>query len=228
MSSLYLYLKSVAGRHALKIWFVAFLFLIMLSPVTAQHRHPRKKSASGETVKKMRAPATTSAEGRKVKIDEQQLVIPDLLLVDQGGRKVRFYSDLLKGKTFVLGFFFTNCTYVCPRQGALFSALQKQLGARLGKDAFIVSVTTDPRTDTPERLKAWAARYGRKPGWTLVTGPVGEMEKLLMAFTGQGAGPREVHSGFIFIANDKTERWTYVDELASPADVEKRLNALGL
>ena len=111
-----------------------------------------------------------------------------------------------------------------PEAGALFSALQQRLGGRLGRDAFIVSVTVDPQTDTAERLRAWAARYGRRPGWTLVTGPAREMTRLLAAFTGQKAGPQEVHSGQIFIANDRTGRWTYVDELATAAEAEKRLN----
>ena len=165
-----------------------------------------------------------AGQQRNVTIDGRELIIPDVVVTDQSGKTVNFYADLLKDKSFVLGFFFTDCTYVCVRQGALFSALQKQLGERLGKDTFIISVTVNPKRDTVARLKAWGAKYGRRPGWTLVTGPVTEMEKLLIAFTGEGAGPRDIHAGFIFIGNDKTQRWTYVDELTSPAEIEKRIN----
>src|SRR5687768_7325608 len=38
----------------------------------------------------------------------------DVELLDQDGRKVRFYTDLLKGKTVVVNSFFTTCTSVCP------------------------------------------------------------------------------------------------------------------
>ena len=227
MSPLNKNMKKVVESRLLKMWTLLFLSLIMVSQIAGQRPQPHQKHSSRKTAKqKPSIPATTA--GRTITIDDQQLVIPDLLLTDQDGKKVRFYTDLLKDKTFVLGFFFTNCTYICVRQGSLFSALQRKLGERLGKDAFIISVTMDPQTDTVAKLNAWAARYGRRPGWTMVTGSVSEMNKLLIAFTGQKAGPKDIHSGQIFIVNDSTGRWTYVDELASPAEVEKRINELGL
>ena len=208
----------------LKAPVILVLSLMMVVQAHGQHRHERKRPSSATTAKQ----EVTGVAEREVIIDGRQLIIPDVMVQDQSGKKVRFYTDLLQGKSFVLGFFFTDCTYVCPRQGKLFSALQKQLGERLGKETFIVSVTVNPQRDTVERLKVWGARYGRKSGWTLVTGAVSEMDKLLVAFTGEGAGPRDVHAGLIFIANDLTGRWTYVDELTSPADVEKRINEVGV
>jgi protein SCO1 len=206
---------------------LSLLGVIMVAQVAGQHTHRNKTPSSARTTKQHISDAPKSA-GRKVIIDGRQLVIPDVLLTDQAGKKVHFYTDLLEGKSFVLGFFFTDCTYICLRQGTLFSALQKQLGERLGKETFIISVTVNPKRDTVKRLKAWGARYGRKSGWTLVTGSVSEMDKLLMAFTGEGTGPRDIHAGFIFIANDKTGRWTLVDELTSATEMEKRINEAGL
>jgi protein SCO1/2 len=205
---------------------ILILSLMMVVQAQGQHRHEHQTPSSAKTANQELLGATGGA-GRQVIIDGGRLVIPDVLLQDQSGKEVRFYTDLLQGKSFVLGFFFTDCTYVCRRQGALFSAVQKQLGERLGKDTFIISVTVNPQRDTVERLQVWGARYGRKPGWTLVTGAVSEMEKLLMAFTGEGAGPRDIHAGIIFIANDKTQRWTYVDELTSAVEVERRINEVG-
>ena len=211
------------GKIVLKAPVILVLSLMMVVQAHGQHRHERKTPSSATTAKQ----EVAGVAGREVIIDGRQLIIPDVMVVDQSGKKVRFYTDLLKGKSFVLGFFFTDCTYVCPRQGKLFSALQKQLGKRLGKDAFIISVTVNPQRDTVKRLNVWGARYGRKSGWTLVTGPVSEMDKLLLAFTGEGAGPRDIHSGLVFIANDVTGEWTYVDELTSAAEVERRINGAG-
>ena len=132
--------------------------------------------------------------GRTITIADRELTIPDLLLIDQDGKRVRFYTDLLKDKTFALSFFYTDCSYVCTRQGELFSSLQKRLGPRLGKEVFIISVTMNPQTDTPNKLKKWAGKYRRQPGWTLLTGRVSDVEKLLQLFTGEVAGPQEIHS----------------------------------
>jgi protein SCO1/2 len=44
----------------------------------------------------------------------EQKYFSDVELLDQDGRKLRFYSDVLKGKTVVINAFFTTCTSVCP------------------------------------------------------------------------------------------------------------------
>ncbi len=62
------------------------------------------------------APAQDHSDNAAVRVVEVNIKgagkvrIPDLVLHDQEGRKVRFYSDLIKGKVVVLSFFYTNCT----------------------------------------------------------------------------------------------------------------------
>jgi protein SCO1/2 len=168
----------------------------------------------------------TAQTDRKITLNDRELTIPDVFLIDQDGKRVRFYTDLLKDKTFALSFFYTDCSYVCVRQGNLFSSLQKRLAARLGKDVFLISVTMNPQTDTPQKLKTWANKYGRRRGWTLLTGRVDNIEKLLRLFTGEMAGPRDIHSGLIYIADDMTGHWSYIDSLAPASLIEKKLETL--
>jgi cytochrome oxidase Cu insertion factor (SCO1/SenC/PrrC family) len=97
------------------------------------------------------------------------IVVPDVKLVDQDGKEVRFYHDLVKGKVVAINFVFTSCKAACPLLGAGFSKLQTRLGDRLGKDCSLISVSVDPAVDRPERLQEWAAQFGARPGWTLVT-----------------------------------------------------------
>ncbi|HKR13936.1 MAG TPA: SCO family protein [Pyrinomonadaceae bacterium] len=151
--------------------------------------------------------------------------IPDLVVRDQEGRKVRFYSDLIKDKVVVLSFFYTSCIYVCTTQGQTFSGLQSLLGDRLGKSVFLISVSTDPAHDTPAQLKAWGKRYGIQPGWTLVTGDVSEMNKLLLPFTGNPAGAG-MHLPTTFIGNTKTGAWISASGVFAPEDVLNALNNL--
>jgi protein SCO1/2 len=42
--------------------------------------------------------------------------------------------------------------------------------ARHGDRFEVVSITVDPETDTPERLRAYRARFGEPSQWTLLTG----------------------------------------------------------
>ena len=155
----------------------------------------------------------------------ERIQITDLLLKDQDGRQVRFYSDLIKDKIVVLSFFYTTCTYVCTRQGTTFSKLQSLLGKRLGKDVYLISVTTDPAKDTSARLKTWGKRYDLQPGWTLVTGNTAELNKLLIPFTGNPAGAG-MHLASTFIGNDKTGRWTSATGTFTPQDLLRAVDSI--
>jgi protein SCO1/2 len=141
--------------------------------------------------------------------------IPDVEVVDQNGRRSRFYTDLVRGKSVIINFIFTSCTYVCPMQGANFAKLQAALGERLGRDIYLISVSTDPLVDTPERLKAWGERFGAKPGWTLVTGRKDEMDALLKSLTGDTARRGE-HSPFALLGDFEKGAWVRTYGLAEP------------
>lgn len=160
---------------------------------------------------------TRPASGREIKVGSLELSLPDAELLDQDGRKVRFYSDLIKGRVVILSFFFTSCEYVCALQGGNFSQLQQKLGDRLGRDVHLILVTRDPAVDTPQRLKAWSKRYGVRPGWTLLTGRPEEVDKVIAALTGDRIGQVEAHSSGIYLGNDASRLWTYASGL-TPAD----------
>ena len=142
--------------------------------------------------------------------------IPDVELLDQDGRKVRFYSDLVKGKTVAINFIFTTCTTICPPLGATFARVQKELGERAGRDVRLISVSVDPATDTPERLKAWGEKFKAGPGWTFVTGAKPQVDELLRAL-GRDVQPAQDHSPTVLVGNDAKGQWTRAYGLAAPA-----------
>lgn len=151
-----------------------------------------------------------------IEIGPARVEIHDVEVLDQDGRKVRFYSDLIKDKVVVLNFFFTSCTFVCLPQGRSLAKLKAGLAERFGREVFFVSVTRDPETDTPRQLKRWGAGVGAANGWTLVTGQKGVMTKLIADFTGDSLGTH-MHSSVLFIGNDRTGVWMEAEGLA-PAD----------
>ena len=87
------------------------------------------------------------------------LTIPDMTLIDQDGRPVNLVRDLAPGKLLVMNFIFTTCKGVCPPMGVNFGQLQRRLEARLGREVNLVSISVDPVTDTPARLKAWGQQF---------------------------------------------------------------------
>lgn len=139
--------------------------------------------------------------------------IPDVDVLDQDGNALHFYTDLIKDKVVAINFIFTNCTTICPPLAATFARLQKEMGDKVGKDVHLISISVDPLTDTPERLKAWGAKFKAGPGWTFVTGEKQEMDKLLNAL-GAAVSKREDHTPALIIGNDSKRVWTRTYGLA--------------
>ena len=173
--------------------------------------------AEKETAKGAAAVPAAAAGTRD---DGRPSPIPDLELLDQDGKTVRFYSDLVKGKTVVVNFIFTTCTTICPPLGATFARVQKELGARAGRDVHFISVSVDPVTDTPERLKAWGAKFKAGPGWTFVTGDKQRVDQLLNALAAS-ASKREDHSPTVVVINDAKNVVTRTYGLARPSQIIK-------
>lgn len=147
------------------------------------------------------------------------LNVPDVSLVDQDGKPVRFYTDLVKGRVVAVNFVFTTCTTICPPMGATFAKLEKLVA---GKDVQLISVSIDPTNDTPERLKEWSRKFGAGPGWTLVTGNRDEVTHLLKSLGVYTAGATD-HSPLVLLGNDRARRWTRAYGLAAPAKLAELL-----
>jgi cytochrome oxidase Cu insertion factor (SCO1/SenC/PrrC family) len=146
--------------------------------------------------------------------------IPDVLVYDQDGKRLNFYSDLIKGKTVAINFIFTTCTTICPPLTATMRQIQREMGARVGRDVLLVSVSVDPVTDIPERLKSFAAKFDAGPGWTFVTGRKTEIDKLLRAL-GAYVNDKSSHSPFILVGNERTGYWTRTYGLASASTIAR-------
>jgi protein SCO1/2 len=142
----------------------------------------------------------------------------DVELLDQDGRKVHFYTDMLKGKTVVINAFFTTCTSVCPPMNRNLEKVQEALGDRLGKDVFIVSISVDPATDTPTRLKEYARRFHAKPGWTFLTGKKENVDWALYKL-GQYVEDRNAHTTVIIVGNEATGLWKKMFGMGKTAEL---------
>jgi cytochrome oxidase Cu insertion factor (SCO1/SenC/PrrC family) len=148
------------------------------------------------------------------------LDLPDVPVVDQDGRAMRFRTELLKDRTVAVNFVFTTCTTVCPALTTTMRAIQRDLGDRVGQDVWLISVSVDPTVDRPERLRAFANSFSAGPGWTFLTGEPADIERLLKAFG--SAGGIDAHATTMLIGNARTGRWVRTSGLA-PAATNVRL-----
>jgi cytochrome oxidase Cu insertion factor (SCO1/SenC/PrrC family) len=229
-----------------------FICLFMFFPAQAQKRVTPDAKKAGQNDQTYSCPmhpeVTSKKKGKKcpkcgmdlrlVKRDEvavetsvaqsepaagQKMNIPDTELLDQDGRKIHFYTDLIKGHTVAINFIFTTCTTICPPLGATFARVQKELGDKVGRDVRFISISVDPATDTPERLKEWGAKFHAGEGWTFVTGNKPQVDELLRAL-GASSARREDHSPTVLIGNDTNGNWTRTYGLAKSSQLVQIIN----
>src|SRR5690242_2580085 len=149
----------------------------------------------------------------------------DTILVNQNGEKMRFYSDLLKGKTVIIDSFFATCQGSCLPMNRNLEKVQDALGDRLGKDAIIISISVDPTVDTPPSLKAYSQRLNARPGWYFLTGDKENVE-LVLRKLGQYVDAKQDHLNIFIIGNERTGLWKKAFGLAQSEELIKVVDSV--
>jgi protein SCO1/2 len=135
---------------------------------------------------------------------------PNVLLTTQDGTQVRFYDDLVKGKSVAINIIYTSCTDECPLETARMAEVQRLLGKHVGKDVFFYSISIDPEKDTPPVLKAYAEKFDVGPGWLFLTGKKEDI-KLLTTKLGLSRASdvisKDGHASSLMLGSDATGQW---------------------
>jgi len=149
----------------------------------------------------------------------------DIVLTDQNGHRVRLYEDVMKDRTIVLNSFFASCKGSCPIMTQTYVSLQKRFADHVGKDLMLVSITVDPKNDTPLRLAEYARKANAKPGWLLLTGTPDEVTRALKKI-GQASETPEAHMNIMIVGNERTGLWKKAFALAPPEETAKVVDSV--
>ena len=126
--------------------------------------------------------------------------VPDQQFVDQDGRS-RSLTDIRGDRALAVTFIYTKCPVptFCPMMDRQFAATQSLIKARaLGARAGLLSVSFDPKNDTPPVLKQHAQKLQFDPGvWTFATAEREEVDVFatnlgLTLVRGEAANPDEI------------------------------------
>ena len=195
---------------------VILLLGVVSFSVKAQDQPPGQKLKPLEPSSLQQPEPAASARVRS----QAEKYFSDVELINQDGQKMRFYSDVLKDKVVVINTFFTTCTGVCPPINRTLERMQEALGDRLGKDAFLVSMSVDPETDTPVRLKEYSRRFHARPGWIFLTGKKENVDWALYKL-GQYFETKDGHTAIIIIGNEPKGLWKKAFGLAKADELMK-------
>jgi protein SCO1/2 len=104
--------------------------------------------------------------------------VPKFSLLDQDSLDLGYarFSE----RIFIVDFFFTTCSTICPIMTSELVKLQGRLYEKgLGEEIQFLSVTIDPNTDSPQVLKSYAENKGcNLNSWALGTGEIEYVDEL--------------------------------------------------
>ncbi len=108
---------------------------------------------------------------------------PDFTLVNQEGQRVTLHQ--FRGRLILMNFIYTHCTDICPLAETKLAKVQDDLKARglFGGRVVFISMTFDPRRDTPAVMKTYAKRFRADlTGWQFLTGAPQAVDGVLRAY----------------------------------------------
>ncbi len=139
--------------------------VLMLATVSAITLRNLRESSKNDQPPTSKAIYVGKDDWKNVKI------IKEFSLTERSGRE--FDSKELDGKVWVVSFFFSSCPSTCKDQNGHVARLQKEYGP---KGVTFVSISCDPETDTPERLREYAHSFNADPKhWLFLTDDDGEL-----------------------------------------------------
>lgn len=146
-------------------------------------------------------------------------------LLNQNGTPVKFATDIISDKIIVMNFIYTDCSTACPVVSAIFAKLQTLLGKKLQQDIRMVSLSINPITDTPEKLKSYATHFQAQPEWVWLTGEKSQVNDLLKGL-GVYSADYSNHKPVILIGDAISGTWTRFDGFTSPETLAAKIDEL--
>lgn len=158
-------------------------------------------------------PGTVLGESKNYKRSVARYTIPDVVLVNQDGKKVALQSLLSGSDPVIVDFIYGTCTTICPVLSAGFVNLQSKLAAANLK-VRLVSITIDPENDSPKVLKEYLKRYRARPGWDFLTGSRADIDAVMKGFNAY-IPDKMSHYPLNLIRNPKDGSWVRLFGLLS-------------
>lgn len=154
--------------------------------------------------------------------------IPNVPVQTHEGKSVRFFDDLIKNRVVTLNVMYMTCGDSCPLITQNLCHVQELLGARVGRDIFMYSITLQPRTDTVRALRSYARLFRVKPGWKFITGQPEHLEQLRIALGFYDRDPvvdalYSQHTGILRFGNERLRRWAGCPAMARPEGIVKSI-----
>ena len=98
----------------------------------------------------------------------------------ESSRGGELFSRDLTGQVWLASVFYTRCPTICKKQNRVLSGMQERLKQ---EGISLVSITSDPAYDRPDRLRVYSKEYDVDPEvWTMLTGEKKYVDRVLSEY----------------------------------------------
>ena len=146
----------------------------------------------------------------------ERIVLPDIPVTDQTGRRAGFVSRYAAAGPVIVSFLYTSCVEACAMTQAVLGVVDEDLALPGAPAARIVTITVDPVRDTPAVLAQTARDRGASDRWDWLAADAADTPALLSAF-GLTPGPIEAHESVYLIGDLRSGDFTRVEGVPDPS-----------
>jgi protein SCO1 len=172
------------------------------------------------------APVAKKPKISKEEWERARNYFTDTPLLNQDGESVRFYSDVLDDKVVLINVMYTTCQGSCPITTQMLTKVREKIGPRYGKDIFFVSISNNPKTDTPEVITKFAKKQNALDNsWVFLTGKEAEVNKIIKKL-GFFSKNFEEHTAMLIAGNTRTGHWIKIKPGTPMPAIVYKVNAL--
>lgn len=196
---------------------LALLGAAIAAPLAA---HPGHDKPAAE-------PADSGITALELEPNREREYFTDLELVDQDGRTVRFYSDVLRDRIVLINFIYTDCPDFCPMLTRKLKDVRARIDAKVSGDITFVSLSTNPARDTPEVLQEFIRQNGVEEdgNWLFLTGEEDRVRAVLRRL-GETAQEPAGHSTLLLAGNVNGRNWAKIMPHSPPVAIALKLEEL--
>jgi protein SCO1/2 len=167
---------------------------------------------------------THAGSASKVTRTTVNYTVPDIQLVRDDGTTVSLPDEMNDGRPVVLNFVFTTCGSICPLMSHIFGQFQQRIDKQ-GVNVHLMSISTDPEQDTPERLREYARQFGAGSSWQHYTGTLQASQVAQRAFDVY-RGDKMSHTPVTLVRIAPGQPWHRIDGFVTPDELVHEFHQL--
>lgn len=181
--------------------------------------------AAAATVAALAGRGGSGATGTEAAFLQERIDLPAVTLVDQDGQPYGLAARDDGAGLLVINFNYSTCTSICPLGNAVMQALERQMDDGLLRQTNLLSITIDPRTDTPDLLRQAAEEWQSGERWRWLTGEPADIEAVL-ASAGASVADIQFHDPLFLVGRAGTGFFFRSTSMPSADELELLLEQL--